>query len=187
MEFISNLKDTLEEGGSREEVSVPKGEKPLQGLPSPSRHMRHNVAGKKLNRDIKERKSLFKNLASSLVDRGRIVTTEAKAKALKPLIDKLVGIAKKGTLASKRQLLGFFGRREVVDKLEKTVAPSFKDRASGFTRIVKKGERLGDGAKEAVMEWVEKIEEAPKVITTPTKTAKLEKETGLKESQKTNK
>ena len=125
--------------------------------------MRHQVSGRKLNRDIKERKSLFKNLASSLVDRGKIVTTEAKAKALKPLIDKLVGVAKKGTLASKRQLLAFFAKRDVVDKLEDTIAPAFKDRQSGFTRIIKKGERLGDGAKEAVMEWVEKIQEAPKI------------------------
>ncbi|MBI2611291.1 50S ribosomal protein L17 [Candidatus Gottesmanbacteria bacterium] len=149
--------------------------------------MRHQVFGKKLNRDIKERKSLFKNLVSGLVDKGKIVTTEAKAKALKPLVDKLVSIAKKGTLASKRQLLAFFQRREVVNKLEDTIAPAFKDRQSGFTRIIKKGERLGDGAKEAVMEWVDlparpaggpagrqgKIEVAPK-IEKPEEKAKVQ-------------
>lgn len=134
--------------------------------------MRHQRAGKKLNRDIKERKSLFKNLAVSLVDKGRIVTTEPKAKAMKGLIDKLVTTAKKGTLSSKRQLLAFFGRREPVNKLEQVIAPAMKSRNSGYTRIIKKGERLGDGATEVVFEWVEKIEVAPEIA--PKKEKKTE-------------
>jgi len=136
--------------------------------------MRHQVFGRKLNRDIKERKSLFKNLVSSLVEHGRITTSEAKAKALKGLIDKLVNKAKEGSLASRRQLVSFFNRNDIVNKLIDTIAPSFKQRPGGFTRIIKKGERLGDGSKEAVVEWVEKIEVAPKVIE-PKKETKVDK------------
>jgi len=126
--------------------------------------MRHNVFGKKLGRDIKERKSLFKNLVASLIIHGKITTSVVKAKAIRGLVDKLVVKAKEGTLAARRQIAGFLQRGDEGKKLVDDIAPKFKERKSGFTRIIKTEERKGDGSPQAVIEWVEKVEEKEKAI-----------------------
>lgn len=121
--------------------------------------MRHNVAGSKLNRDIKQRKALFKNLITALIEHGEIKTTEAKAKAIRGIADKLIYKAKEGTVAARRVLASFFGTRQIVNKLVDEVAPVMKDRNSGFTRIVRMTEtRRGDNASVVRMELVAKPE-----------------------------
>jgi len=116
--------------------------------------MRHNVFGRKLNRNIKQRKALFRSLFINLVLKGRIITTEAKAKAVRRLIDKIITQVKKQTLASRRLVLAEIPNKEVFEKLYKEIAPLLKERVSGFTRIIKIGERKGDKAEMVILEWV---------------------------------
>lgn len=116
--------------------------------------MRHRKAGKKLGRSDDQRRALFKNLINALIMHGRIETSEAKAKAVKGLVDKVITKAKQGTLHSRRLLLGFLGSQEVVKKAVDDLAPRFT-RVSGFTRIVKLGRRRGDNSPRVRMELVE--------------------------------
>lgn len=118
--------------------------------------MRHRVVDKKLNRDSNHRKALLKNLAIALVERGEITTTQTKAKVLKRLADKLISKAQKATLADRRQLHRFFGKRDVVNTLVERVAPSMSDRVSGFTRIATIGSRRGDNTTIATISLVVK-------------------------------
>lgn len=120
--------------------------------------MRHQVYGRKLNRNSKQRKALFKGLVLNLFERGAIETTEAKAKSIKGLVDSLIHKAQRGGVATSRVLASFFGTREIVAKLMNEIAPSMKDRVSGFTRIVKLGNRLGDNAATVRMELLVKPE-----------------------------
>lgn len=122
--------------------------------------MRHNVFGKKLNRDTNQRKALFRSLIVSLVKYGRIETTEAKAKAIKPLIEKIVTKVKKNNLTSKRQVLKIIPDKEIVEKLFKEIGPMFSNISSGFIRVIKTQERSGDNSKMVLMEWTR--EEMPK-------------------------
>lgn len=119
--------------------------------------MRHRVAGKKLNRDTKARKALFKNLITSLILYERIKTTEVKAKAIKGLVDKLVTKAKSNTLAARRMLAAFLPDKNAVDKMMEVVGPRFKERTSGFTRTIHLGPRKGDAAEIVQIEFVEGI------------------------------
>ena len=120
--------------------------------------MRHRSSGKKLSRDIKKRKALFKNLINSLVIHGKIKTTEAKAKAVRGLMDKLITKAKTGTLNSRRLIAAFLQNKKAVKKLVDELAPLFKKRPGGFTRIVRLGKRRGDDAMMVNLELVEKPE-----------------------------
>lgn len=115
--------------------------------------MRHQVFGKKLKRSSKERKALFKGLISSLVLRGQVKTTEAKAKAIRGQIDKIISKTKKGTLDSRRQLLSTLGKIS-TKKLFDEILPGFSSRSSGFTQIIKIGPRKGDGAPMVLLQWV---------------------------------
>ncbi len=125
--------------------------------------MRHKVFGKKFNRDIKQRKSLFKNLITSLVMNEEIQTTESKAKAIKGVIDKLIAYGKKGTLHVRRTISAFLQNSHAVNKIVDELGPRFKNRISGFTRIIRIGERRGDNAMIVRLELVEKKEkEQPK-------------------------
>lgn len=120
--------------------------------------MRHRVFGRKLNRDHNARKSLFKNLVSSLIDNGQITTTEAKAKAVRGLMDKLVTRAKEGTLHSRRLLESFLQDKDLVNKIVDEIAPKFSMRPGGFTRILRLERRYGDNAEMVKMEFVETVE-----------------------------
>jgi large subunit ribosomal protein L17 len=117
--------------------------------------MRKQVFGRQLQRDTNERKALFKSLMGALIINESIKTTEAKAKAVKGQIEKIVTRAKNEGAKSERILQGYF-TTSVVRKLINEVAPRFVDRPGGYTRIIKTGNRLRDNAKMVILEWVEK-------------------------------
>lgn len=117
--------------------------------------MRKNVFGRQFGRDSGERKALFKGLASSLVLEERIQTTEEKAKAVRGQIEKLVTKAKKGDENAAR-LVGPYLNAEALSKMMNDVAPRFKSRPGGYTRIIRMGNRLQDNASMVILEWVEK-------------------------------
>lgn len=126
--------------------------------------MKKNVFGKKFGRDTNERRALFKSLMSSLVLNERIQTTEAKAKAIKGSTEKAVTRAKKsGEVA--RRLLGDMFNSAAMDKLINDIAPRFKNRNGGYTRIIRVGKRFGDNAMEVVMEWTEGKAAVPSAVS----------------------
>ena len=116
--------------------------------------MRHRKKGRKLSRSASHRKATLSSLAQALFMEDRIVTTEAKAKELRPYAEKLITKARKGDLHSRREVLKHLKRKEVVDRLMHDVAPSFVDRPGGYTRIVKLGFRKSDAADIALIELV---------------------------------
>jgi len=117
--------------------------------------MRHARAGKKLGRDSAHRKALYSNLAGALIEHGRIKTTVTKAKAVKPIAEQMITLGRRGDLHARRQATAFLRSRDVVHKLFADVAPLFKDRPGGYTRIVKLGPRPGDAAEMAYLELVD--------------------------------
>ena len=116
--------------------------------------MRHQRAGKKLGRDSAHRKALYANLAGALIEHGRIKTTVTKAKAVKPIAEQMITLGRRGDLHARRQATSFLRSRDVVHHLFAVVAPQFKDRPGGYTRIVKLGPRAGDAAEMAYLELV---------------------------------
>jgi len=117
--------------------------------------MRHRVVGKKLNRDKDHRQALLKNLASSLILNGKIETSVIKAKFMKPFVEKLITKAKDGSYNSVRLLRSRIGNEEALRKLISEIAPSFKERNGGYTRIKKLGViRKGDNSEMAMIELV---------------------------------
>lgn len=141
--------------------------------------MKKNVYGRKLKRDINERKALFKSLISSLVLHGRIKTTEAKAKAIKADIDKIITKVKKNGEAA-RKLLGSQLTSPAIEKVIEEVAPGFSKRQGGYTRILKIGRRFGDDARMVLMEWVEMEQKTAK--TSAQKKTETRKRTKSKRS-----
>jgi large subunit ribosomal protein L17 len=117
--------------------------------------MRHQRAGKKLGRDSAHRKALYSNLAGALIEHGRIKTTVTKAKAVKPFAEQMITLGRRGDLHARRQATAFLRSRDVVHHLFAEVAPRFKDRPGGYTRIVKLGPRQGDAAEMAYLELVD--------------------------------
>lgn len=115
--------------------------------------MRHLKQGRKLNRTSAHRKVLFRNLVVSLVRHGRIRTTDAKAKELRRYADRMVTLGKRGDLSARRRAFAFMRSREAVTKLFEELAPRFKDRAGGYTRVVKFGVRRGDAAPLSIVEF----------------------------------
>lgn len=117
--------------------------------------MRHHNANRKFGRSKNQRHALLKGLASSLIESDRIVTTEAKAKELRPSIEKMITKAKNPTLANRRLLLAaVYNNEAVVSKLIDSVAPRYTERAGGYTRIVKLSPRKSDASPMAVIEFV---------------------------------
>jgi len=116
--------------------------------------MRHRVAGWKLGRNTSHRRALLRNLVTPLILEERIETTVTKAKALRPHVEKMITLGKKGDVASRRLAAGYLMTRESVDKLFDTVAPRFGDREGGYTRIVLTGFRKGDGGEKAFIELI---------------------------------
>jgi len=117
--------------------------------------VRHARAGKKLGRDAAHRKALYSNLAGALIEHGRIQTTEAKAKAVKPFAEKMITLGKRGDLAARRHALAELRSQDVVHRLFADVAPRFAERPGGYTRIVKLGPRQGDAAAMVYLELVD--------------------------------
>src|SRR5438477_10288190 len=116
--------------------------------------MRHKVAGFKLKRDTGARKSLLRNLATSVIDVECVVTTVPKAKAVRPLVERLITLGKRDTLHARRQAAAVLRTPESVKKLFDTLGTRFGQRNGGYTRIVKLGPRKGDGAEQAMIELV---------------------------------
>ena len=117
--------------------------------------MRHQRTGKKLGRDAAHRKALYANLTGALIEHGRIKTTVTKAKAVKPLAERMITLGRRGDLHARRQATSFLRSRDVVHRLFADVAPRFQDRPGGYARIVKIGPRPGDSAEMAYLELVD--------------------------------
>ena len=116
--------------------------------------MRHKVDGFKLGRNIAARNSLLRGLVTSVIENERIITTTAKAKAARPLVDNMITLAKRDTLHTRRQAAAFLRTPASVQKLFDTLGARFGNRNGGYTRIVKLGFRKGDGAEQAILELV---------------------------------
>ena len=117
--------------------------------------MRHARTGKKLGRDASHRKALYSNLTCSLIEHGRIRTTEAKAKAVKPFAEQMITLGRRGDLHARRQALSVLRSQEAVHKLFDDVGPRMTDRPGGYSRIVKLGHRPGDAAEMVYLELVD--------------------------------
>ena len=122
--------------------------------------MRHRKAGRKLNRTTSHRKAMFANMASSLIEHEQIMTTVPKAKEIRPFVEKLVTLGKKGDLSSRRLAISRTRDEDAVRKLFGTLAPRYADRNGGYIRIMRAGYRYGDNAPMAVVEFVERDADA---------------------------
>ena len=122
--------------------------------------MRHGIAHRKLNRTASHRRAMFANMAASLIEHEQIVTTLPKAKELKPIMDKLVTLAKKGDLHARRQAISQIRNKDAVKKLFDVMGERYKERNGGYTRVLKAGFRFGDNAPRAVIELVDRDETA---------------------------
>jgi large subunit ribosomal protein L17 len=122
--------------------------------------MRHGNANKKLNRTAAHRTAMFANMAAALIKHEQIVTTLPKAKALRPVVEKMVTLAKQGDLPARRLLISRLRDETQTSKLIDTLAPRYKARAGGYTRVLKAGFRYGDNAPMAVIEFVDRDEAA---------------------------
>lgn len=116
--------------------------------------MRHLKSGSKLGRNPWHRRATLRNLVTNLFEHGRITTTLTRAKAARPVAEKLITLGKRDTLASRRQAAAYIFTPGVTKKLFGEIAPKFADRAGGYTRIISAGTRVGDGAKVAILELV---------------------------------
>ena len=123
--------------------------------------MRHQRKGRKLGRDASHRKALYANLAGALIEHGRIKTTEAKAKAVKPFAEQMITLGKRGDLHARRLALAELRSQDVVHQLFADIAPRFADRPGGYTRIVKLGPRNGDSAEMVYLELVDYMAGSP--------------------------
>jgi len=136
--------------------------------------MRHRSKTAKLKRNASHRKALLSNLACSLIEHGRIKTTLGKAKALRPVAEKLVTLAKRDDLHSRRLAIAFLHQKDTVKKLFAEVAPASKDRQGGYCRITKLGARMSDSAPMAVIEWVDRVTTAEETAVEPAAEAVVE-------------
>ena len=138
--------------------------------------MRHAKTHRKFGRRSDHRRSMLANLAASLIKHEQIVTTLPKAKELRPIVEKLVTLAKKGGLAARRQAIAEIRDVAQVKKLFDVIGPRYKERAGGYTRIMKAGFRYGDNAAQAVIEFVDRDVEAKGKDSGPVQEKKVEEE-----------
>jgi len=122
--------------------------------------MKHNIGHRKLNRTSSHRKSLLMNLSNALIKHEQITTTLTKAKELRPFVEKIVTLGKRGDLESRRKAIAILQDKKMATKIFDTFADRYKERKGGYTRIVKIGNRYGDNAPTAVIEFVDRDEEA---------------------------
>jgi large subunit ribosomal protein L17 len=121
--------------------------------------MRHQKAGRKLGRTSAHRKALYANLAGALIEHGRIRTTEAKAKEVRPFVEQMITLGKRGDVHAHRQAVASLRSKAVAHKLFAEIAPRFADRPGGYTRVVKLEPRQGDAAPMAYLELVDHVPE----------------------------
>jgi large subunit ribosomal protein L17 len=138
--------------------------------------MRHGKVHRKLNRTAEHRKAMFANMAASLIKHEQITTTLPKAKELRPIVEKLVTLAKKGGLHARRQAVAEIRDVTQVKKLFDVIGPRYKDRDGGYTRIMKAGFRYGDNAAKAVIEFIDRDVEAKGKDSGPVEEKKVEQE-----------
>lgn len=147
--------------------------------------MRHKVAGKKLNRTKNQRTALFRGLANSLILHEKIETTSAKAKVVKPLVEKLITRAKINTIHNRRLLIKELASENTARKMLEVIGPKFKNRPGGYTKIVKLGSRSGDQAPMVNLMFVEEVSlVVPEKIEEPKNEEKIDKRTNLKKENK---
>jgi len=121
--------------------------------------MRHKVNGRKFDRPGDERRALLRGLVGDLMRHERLKTTEAKAKEVRPIAERMITLGKDGTVSARRQALAYINDKDVVKKLFEDIGPRFSARPGGYTRIIKLGTRKGDGAQIAQLELVERAAE----------------------------
>ncbi len=122
--------------------------------------MRHRMRGRKLNRKSQHRKAMFSNMAAALIKHEQIKTTLPKAKELRSVVEKLITLGKKGTLHDRRRAFAFLRDDAMTAKLFETLGPRYKERSGGYTRVLRAGFRYGDAAPMAIIELVERDEDA---------------------------
>lgn len=140
--------------------------------------MRHRKSGRKLNRTASHRKAMFQNLAQALLKHEQIVTTLPKAKDLAPIVEKLITLAKKGGLANRRLAISRLQDETLVTKMFDELADRYKERSGGYTRVLKAGFRHGDNAPMAVIELVDRNEDAKGQDSGPTADFDAEEDNG---------
>jgi large subunit ribosomal protein L17 len=138
--------------------------------------MRHGKVHRKLNRTAEHRKAMFANMAAALIKHEQIVTTVPKAKDLRPIVEKLVTLGKRGDLHARRQAISQIRDVAMVKKLFDVIGPRYKDRNGGYTRVLKAGYRYGDSAPVAVIEFVDRDEAAKGLDSGPVQARKVEEE-----------
>ncbi len=138
--------------------------------------MRHGNAHRKLNRTASHRKAMFANMAAALIKHEQIVTTLPKAKELRPIVEKLVTLAKRGDLHARRQAISRIKDKDQVSKLFETLGPRYAERNGGYIRIMKAGFRYGDNAPMAVIEFVDRDPEAKGLDSGPDQNEVTEEE-----------
>jgi len=130
--------------------------------------MRHGKSGRKLNRNSSHRKAMFANMAAALIKHEQITTTVAKAKDLRPIVEKLVTLGKRGDLHARRQAISRIRDVDMVGKLFDVLGPRYKERQGGYIRIMRAGYRFGDNAPIAVIEFVDRDVNAKGLDSGPT-------------------
>ena len=138
--------------------------------------MRHGKVHRKLNRTAEHRRAMFANMSAALIKHEQIVTTLPKAKELRPIVEKLVTLGKRGDLHARRQAISQIRDVPMVKKLFDVLGPRYKERHGGYTRIIKAGYRYGDNAAVAVIEFVDRDESAKGLDSGPVQARKVEQE-----------
>ncbi|MGV3635177.1 MAG: 50S ribosomal protein L17 [Pseudorhodoplanes sp.] len=136
--------------------------------------MRHGNAHRKLNRTAEHRKAMFANMCAALIKHEQIITTLPKAKDLRPIVEKLITLGKRGDLHARRQAVSQMRDVDMVKKLFEVLGPRYKDRNGGYTRIIKAGFRYGDSAPVAVIEFVDRDEDAKGLDSGPVQAKAVE-------------
>ena len=138
--------------------------------------MKHNITHKKLNRTSSHRKALLMNLSNSLLKHEQITTTLPKAKELRPFIEKIITLGKKGDLQSRKKAISILKDSKNINKIFDVFANRYKDRLGGYTRIIKIGNRYGDNALKAIIEFVDRDEDVKGLDSGPVIKKKISEE-----------
>jgi large subunit ribosomal protein L17 len=149
--------------------------------------MRHRNANRKLSRNTSHRRSLLRNLVTSFLEHGRLMTTLPKAKEVRPLAEKMITLGKRDTLHARRQVQAYLLKDTIAKKVFETIAPKFASRNGGYSRIIKLGNRQGDGADLAIIELLGSelgVKKAERAAKAQEKEAKKDKKDGKKEDKK---
>ena len=141
--------------------------------------MKHRIKGKKLNRTSSHRKALFKNMAQAIIKHEQITTTLPKAKELRPFVEKVVTLGKKGDLSSRRKAMSILQDEKMTKKIFDILADRYSERNGGYTRIIKLGNRYGDNAPTAVIEFIDRDEDAKGLDSGPVIEKKVTEEEQL--------